>query len=194
MGIVQYSSKMKTNKTRQIKKDLLKLLKKKALKRGRIVLSSGKVSNFYLDGRLVTLSAEGAYWIACLILELIKDKKITAIGGPTLGADSIIGAVLSLAAVENRKLDGFIIRKSRKKHGRQRLIEGPVLRRGGRVVLIDDVATTGGSLVEAKNVLQEKGVIVDCVIVVVDRQEGAARKLARAGCRLISLFKKKDIV
>jgi len=185
---------MSENRTKQYKKRLLQLIKRKALKRGRVVLSSGKVSNYYLDGRLITLSSQGAYLIASIILDLIKDKKITAIGGPTLGADPIVGAVIGLASIKGKKLGGFIVRKSTKKHGMQRLIEGVPLPKGSRVVLVDDVATTGGSLVEAKAALDKQGVKVDCVIVVVDREEGAAQNLAKADCRLISLFKKRDIL
>jgi orotate phosphoribosyltransferase len=185
---------MKENKVKEYKRRLLQFLKQKALKHGRVLLSSGKVSNYYLDGRLVTLSSQGAYWVASIILDLIKDKKITAIGGPTLGADPIVGAVISLAAIKGKKLGGFIVRKGTKKHGMQHLIEGPRLPKGSRVVLVDDVVTTGGSLIAAKIALARLGVKVDCAIVIVDREEGARENLAKAGCRLISLFKKRDIL
>ncbi len=185
---------MTESKIKHHKKKLLQLLKNKALKRGRIVLSSGKVSDYYLDGRLITLSSQGAYLAASIILNFVKDKKIAAIGGPTLGADPIVGAVIALASKKGRRLSGFIVRKSAKKHGMQRLIEGPSLPKGSRVVLVDDVATTGGSLIEAKMVLDKQGVKVDCAIVIVDREEGAKENLARAGCCLISLFKKSDFI
>ncbi len=172
----------------------MRFLKEKALKRGRVLLSSGKISNYYIDGRLITLSSRGAYLVASIISELIRDKKITAIGGPTLGADSIVGAVIALSAIKGKRLGGFIVRKGTKKHGMQRLIEGPRLPRGSRVVLVDDVATTGGSLVAAKIALARLGVRVDCAIVIVDREEGAGKNLARVGCRLIPLFKKRDIL
>jgi orotate phosphoribosyltransferase len=185
---------MKENMLKLHKERLLQLLKRKALKRGRVVLSSGKVSNYYLDGRLVTLSSQGVYLAASIILELIKHKKIAAIGGPTLGADPIVGAVISLAATRKKRLSGFIVRKHTKKHGMQRLIEGPALARGSRVILVDDVATSGGSLVEAKKALSSMGVKVDCAIVIVDREEGATENLAKAGCHLISLFRTSDIL
>jgi len=185
---------MKEDKVRGNKMRLLRLLKRKALKRGRVVLSSGKVSSYYFDGRLVTLTSQGAYLAAGIILDFIKDKKIAAIGGPTLGADPIVGAVIALAAIKGRKLDGFIVRKSTKRHGMQHLIEGPPLLKGSRVILVDDVVTTGGSLIAAKRSLDKKGIIVDCVIVLVDREEGARENLAKAGCCFISLFKKADIL
>ncbi len=185
---------MVENMVNEYKSKLLQLLKRDALKQGRVTLSSGKVSNYYLDGRLVTLNSQGAYLVGSIILELIKDKKIIAIGGPTLGADPIVGAVISLAAIKGKRLGGFIVRKNTKRHGMQRLIEGPHLSRGNRVVLVDDVATTGDSLVAAKRALARLGIRVDCAIVIVDREEGAGENLAKAGCRLISLFKKKDIL
>ena len=185
---------MKENTVREAKKRLLGFLKSRALKRGRVVLSSGKVSSYYLDVRLVTLSSQGAYLAAIIILDLIKNKKITAIGGPTLGADPIVGAVIGFAPVKGRSLSGFIVRKSTKKHGRQRLIEGPPLPKRSRVVLIDDVATSGGSLIAAKKVLDKEGIIVDCAIVIVDREEGARKNLAKVNCRLISVFRKRDIL
>ncbi len=185
---------MKEGTIKQYKRRLLQLLKRKALKRGKIILSSGKVSSYYLDGRLITLTSSGAYWLGSIILDLIKGKRVTAIGGPTLGADPIVGAVITLAAIKKKKLSGFIVRKDTKKYGMQRLIEGPSLPRGSRVVLVDDVATTGGSLITAKKILQKEGIIVDCVVVIVDREEGARENLAKVDCPLIPLFKKRDIL
>ena len=184
---------MKDNRINKDKLQLLRLLKKNALKSGKVVLSSGKVSNFYLDGRQVSLCPQGAYLISRIILDFIKGKNITAIGGPTLGADPIVGAVLHQAAIKKKKLNGFIVRKAAKQHGMQRLIEGPILSKKSRVVLVDDVATTGGSLVEAKLALDRLGVGVVCAIVIVDREEGAEQNLARVNCPLIPVFRKRDI-
>ena len=179
---------------KQYKSQLLKLLKQKAVKTGRIKLSSGKISNFYVDGRLITLTPEGAWLIANIMLEMIKDKRIDAIGGPTMGADPIAGAVACAAFLKDMPLKAFIVRKAKKGHGTQRQIEGPNLKRGARVVIIDDVATTGRSLIEAKQALDKIGVKVDSAIVVVDRQEGAKENLKKAGCKLLSIFKKKDLI
>ena len=178
----------------QYKRRLLRLIKARALKLGRVVLSSGKVSDYYLDGRLITLTGQGAHLAAGIILELLKARNIAAVGGPTLGADPIVGAVISLAAIRGSKISGFIIRKAKKGHGMQRLIEGQLPPKGSRVALVDDVATTGGSLVEAKAILSKQGLKVDCAIVIVDREEGAKQNLTKAGCPLICLFKKKDIL
>jgi len=121
-----------------LKLRLLALLKKEAFKKGQFTLSSGKTSNYYLDGRIITLSPEGAYLVASIILEMIKDKGIDAIGGPTLGADPIVGAVACLSQINHIPINTFIVRKSTKEHGTQRQIEGPVLKKGSRVILVDD--------------------------------------------------------
>ena len=173
---------------RRSKASLARLLKKEALKKGRFVLSSGKVSNYYLDGRVITLTPEGAYLVAEIILSLIKGKEIDAIGGPTLGADPITGAIACLSHLRKIPLKTFIVRKAVKEHGTKRRIEGPALKRGEKVILVDDVATTGKALLEAKEVLDALGIKIDRAIVIVDRQEGAEDNLRQAGLKLQSIF------
>lgn len=173
----------------QLKEKLFELLNKEALKRGRFILSSGRESNYYLDGRVITLSAEGAYLIAAIMLEMIKDRAVDAVGGPTLGADPITGALAVLSYANNRPINTFIVRKQAKEHGAQRQVEGPELKRGSRVILIDDVATSGKAILEAKQALDKLGVISEQAIVVVDRNQGAVENLAKAGLRLESIFK-----
>ena len=136
-----------------LKARLARLLKIEALRKGRFILSSGKVSNYYLDGRIITLTPEGAYLVASIILGLVKDKNIGAIGGPTLGADPIVGAVACLSHIRKKPIKTFIVRKAVKEHGMKRRIEGPTLKRGEKVILVDDVATTGKALIEAKEAL-----------------------------------------
>lgn len=177
----------------ELKAKLKALLEKDAFKKGEFILSSGKKSNYYLDGRVITLTPEGAYLVAKIILEIIRDKKIAAVGGPTLGADPIVGAVAALAHLAQVPIKTFIVRKAAKEHGTQRQIEGPQLKAGDRVVLVDDVATTGKALVEAKAALDNIKVEIDCAIVIVDRQEGAAENLANAGLKLESIFTKTDL-
>jgi len=176
-----------------LKSDLLALLQKEALKKGKFILSSGKESTFYLDGRIVTMLPEGAFLIATIILDMIKGAKIDALGGPTLGADPMVGAVAAVSHASACPLRTFIVRKAAKGHGTQRQVEGPALKAGDRVVLVDDVATSGKSLIEAKEVLDSMGVIVDRAIVVVDRNEGAADNLATVGCKLQPIFMIRDL-
>jgi orotate phosphoribosyltransferase len=171
---------------------LLALFEKEALKKGKFVLSSGKESNYYLDGRIITLTPEGAYLTAAIILEMIKGKNLDAVGGPTLGADPIVGAIAVLSHIKNIPVKTFIVRKSTKEHGTQRQIEGPALKSGERVLLVDDVATTGKALIEAKQALDKIGVKIEKALVIVDRNEGAAQNLSKAGLKLESIFTIED--
>lgn len=185
---------MKKLELTELKSKLLALLKKEALKKGEFVLSSGKISNYYLDGRIITLTPEGAYLVANIILELIEGKGVNAVGGPTLGADPIVGAIAALSHIKKIPLKTFIVRKAAKEHGMQRQIEGPGLKKGDKVILVDDVATTGKSLVEAKDALDKMGVNVLETVVIVDRDEGAKENLAKAGIKLEPIFSRSDIL
>ena len=176
------------------KKELLQLLKKEAFLKKRVKLSSGKVSNFYIDVRKVSLSPKGVYLISKLIFNRIKKENITAIGGPTLGADPIVSGVCLLAHKSKKKLKGFLIRKSPKKHGRQKMIEGQVLSSKDKVIIVDDVATSGSSLIKTIDVLKKEKVKIAFAAVVVDRQEGAAENLSKYSCPLFSIFTKKDFL
>ena len=178
----------------ELKVRLFKLLNLEALKRGKFLLSSGKESNYYLDGRLITLSPQGAYLVASIILEMLKGEVLDAIGGPTLGADPMVGALAALSYINKQPIKTFIVRKQAKEHGTQQQIEGPALAKGNRVILIDDVATSGKAILEAKQVLDKIGVIAAKAIVIVDRGEGAAENLAKAGLKLESIFSCLDFL
>ena len=170
------------------REQLFELLKKNAFLKGKVILSSGKESDYYLDARLVTLSAAGAYHTARIMLDMVKDGAPDAIGGPTLGADPMVGAIGSLSHQQGGSLDTFIIRKAPKAHGKQRQVEGPLLKEGARVVIIDDVATTGKAFVESIEVLSKMNVKVLKAICVIDRQEGTREALAKFGVPLQSIF------
>lgn len=172
--------------------ELGELIKNKAYHEGPIKLASGKMSHYYLDARAVTLSARGAYLVGSIIFDLVKDWSVRAVGGPTLGADPMVGAVAVVSVLQNRPINTFLIRKTPKAHGRMLQVEGPALEPSDEVVLLDDVATTGGSLVEAIAILRKMDVVVRRAIVLVDRCEGAAENLAKVGCQLISIYKASD--
>jgi orotate phosphoribosyltransferase len=184
---------MSAQNIKGLKVRLARLLKIEAFKKGRFVLSSGKISSYYLDGRVITLTPEGAYLVANIILDLIRGKNIDAVGGPTLGADPIVGALACLSHIYHIPLATFIVRKAAKEHGMQRRIEGPKLKKNARVILVDDVATTGKALIEAKEALDGLGIKIDRAIVIVDRCEGAKENLKKAGLKLESIFKIKDL-
>ena len=175
------------------KETLRQLLIRRAYFREKIILSSGKESDYYIDARLVTLSSQGAYLCARLILDLIKNEPIDAVGGPTLGADPLVGALGVLSFQMGKPIDTFIIRKTPKAHGKGNQVEGPLLKKGSRVALIDDVATTGKAFARSLDVLESMGVIVKKAICLVDRAEGAKEALAQRGCALISILDISEI-
>jgi len=178
--------------SRQDKEQLRNIIKKNAYFREKVTLSSGKVSDYYIDARLITLTSDGAYLSAKLILEAIEGLTYDAIGGPTLGADPLVGAINVLSHQQKKHLKTFIIRKKAKEHGKQRLLEGPALAKGSRVILIDDVATTGQAFIHSLDVLTALDVKVVKAVCLIDRGEGAKEALAKKGCELVSVFKAGD--
>ncbi len=178
---------------RKDREELLELLTKEAYVKGKVILSSGKESDYYVDARRVTLMAKGAYLCARLILDQVKDDSYDAIGGPTLGADPMVGAVGVVSLQSGRPVNTFIIRKAPKAHGKQQQVEGPELRKGSRVILIDDVATTGKAFLESLDVLTPMGVQVVKAICILDRGEGAREALAQKGVPLVALFNISEI-
>ena len=170
------------------KKRLFDILKANAFFKGDFVLSSGKKSNYYLDARLVTLSAEGAFLCGRLILDAVKDAKPTAIGGPTLGADPMVGAVGAVSFLKDQPVKTFIIRKEAKGHGKGRMVEGPELTAADRIVVIDDVATTGKAFIHSIDALAQDGLKPVKCACIIDRQDGAREALAARGVELVSLF------
>lgn len=157
---------------------LLTLLKERAIQFGDFTLASGRKSAYYLDGRLVTLDAEGACLIARVILDLVRQEGIQAeaLGGLTMGADPIAGAVAAVSHAQGTPLSAFIVRKEAKGHGTGRRVEGP-LPAGARVIVVDDVVTTAGSTLQAIEAVEASGATVAAVICLVDRLEGGAEAL-----------------
>lgn len=172
---------------------LLELLKEKALKIGKFTLSSGKESDYYLDERMVTLSSEGAYLTAKVMLDMLKGIDFDAIGGPTLAADPILTSIAVTSHIEGRSIDSFIIRKEPKGHGTGKLIEGP-LNKGSNVVIVDGTMTTGGSLLKAIQAVENEGCKVVKVIVLIDRLEGGKSALKDKGYDVLSVFTKDDLL
>jgi len=174
---------------RQMLKELLDTL---AFERRPVVLSSGKTSHYYFDGRKVSLHAQGAYLIAQIFCDMVQNENVEAVGGLTMGADPIVGALGPEAYRRGINLTLFIVRKEAKKHGTKQQIEGPPLKPGQRVVIVDDVLTTGGSIIQAVQAVREIGCEVVKAIVLVDRQEGGTQALAEMGVRVESVFTAAD--
>ncbi len=185
---------MKNSNLAQLKSELLPILKARAFFREKIRLSSGKESDFYIDARRVTLSPAGANLCARIILEMFKNEKMDAIGGPTLGADPIVGAVAALSYEMGKPVNAFIVRKAPKPYGKQQQIEGPLLQEGDHIVLFDDVVTTGKSIVQSIDVLSAMNLKAAKAVCIVDRKEGAREILAQKGCELIAIFTIDDIL
>ena len=118
---------------KDLKKQLYDLIKEKAYHEGPIKLSSGKMGFYYIDARAVTLSAKGAYLVGQIVFDMVRSLKVKAAGGPTLGADPIVGALASVSYQQNMPLDTFLIRKTPKSHGRMLQVEGPELKAGDEV-------------------------------------------------------------
>ena len=173
---------------------LIALLTRDALRTGSFTLASGRSSHYYVDGRKLTLSAEGASVIAAGVLEVLTSHpEVTAIGGLTMGADPIVGATLAAAGSQGRgSLRGFLVRKEAKGHGTGKLIEGPIVP-GDTVAILDDVATTGGSSLQAVAAVEAMGGKVALVIVVLDRLEGAAEAFAAKGLEFQSVVTIRDL-
>ena len=147
---------------------LLAEIKNKAVVHGKVILSSGKEANYYVDLRRVTLDAVAAPLVGEVMLDLTAELDFDAVGGLTLGADPVATAMLHAAAAQGRKLDAFVVRKAEKAHGLQRRIEGPDVK-GRRVLAVEDTSTTGGSVMTAVEALREAGAEVVAVAVIVER-------------------------
>jgi len=173
--------------------ELLRLLAAKSFRLGEFVLSSGGVSDYYIDCRTTTLDAKGSKLTAQVFLDEIRARgwKPRAIGGLTMGADPIVTAV----GVVSGEIDGFLVRKAEKQHGTGRRIEG-FQEKGARVVIVDDVCTTGASTVQAIEAAREFGFNVVGVMCLVEREEAKGRpnvEKAAAPAPFISVFTASDV-
>jgi len=162
----------------------------KAVVHGKVILSSGKEADYYVDLRRVTLDAIAAPLVGEVMLDLTKDLNFDAVGGLTLGADPVATAMMHVAAGKGRKLDSFVVRKAEKAHGLQRRIEGPDVK-GRRVLAVEDTSTTGGSVMTAVEALKEAGAIVVGVAVIVER--GAAPLIAENGLKYLAAYQLADL-
>lgn len=175
-----------------LRQTLLDLLVQYAYVEGDFVLSSGARSSYYINGKQVTLRAEGALVIGRLLWQMLPpDTK--AVAGLTLGADPMVSAVSLVSAWENKPIPALIIRKQPKGHGTQAYIEGPKLPDGSQVVVLEDVVTTGGSALTAVERLQAAGYQVEQIIALVDREQGGAELYQSKGIKFQAVFSIKEI-
>jgi len=179
------------------KQRLKEILLEKSYRKGEFTLTSGKTSDFYIDVKQTSLSAEGSYLCGKLILDLMlaADTSIQAVGGMTLGADPLVSAVSVVSHLEGHPVPAFIVRKEAKGHGTENYIEGlSNMPAGCTVTLLEDVVTTGGTLIQVIKRVEDAGFVVGQVITVVERQEGGTEVLAEAGYKLEALFTREQLL
>lgn len=162
----------------------------KAVVHGRVVLSSGREADYYVDLRRITLDGEAAPLVGTVMRELTADLDYDAVGGLTLGADPVGTAMLHSAARDGRRLDSFVVRKTEKDHGLHRRVEGPDVA-GRRVLAVEDTSTTGDSVLAAVEALEAAGATVVAVAVIVDR--GAKSAVEARGLRYLAAYSLADL-
>ncbi|USN98441.1 MAG: orotate phosphoribosyltransferase [Phycisphaeraceae bacterium] len=161
--------------------DLARCILERAVTRGEFTLASGAKSDYYCDVRLVSLSGEGARLIADALLEETADLDFDALGGMDMGATPIAAAFGLRAHEQGLDIPTFVVRKNPKAHGTQKLIEGPLPETPQRVVIVDDVVTSGGSLIKAIEVAKQAGHSVVKAFAVLDRESGGSANIAATG-------------
>jgi orotate phosphoribosyltransferase len=179
-----------------LKKRLVELVLEKAFKYSEepvFKLVSGRMSNYYFNCKAVALHPEGMHLIGNLIFEMIKDLGVKGIGGLTLGADPIAYAVAHSSFLKGNPIEAFIVRKTPKSHGTMQLIEGNV-KKGDRVVIVDDVITTGKSTIEAITKAKEEGLEIVKVITFIDRQEGGREAIKALGYKVDSVITRDEVM
>ncbi len=177
-----------TNILKELKQELLV----NALKFGDFTLASGQKSAYYINCKTVTLSARGSFLVGMNLLPLVP-KNCVAVGGLTLGADPLVSSLTVISHQAGRPLQGFLVRKEKKDHGTGNQIENAPVP-GSRVVIVDDVITTGGSALKATEVALECGYTVEAVLCLVDRQQGGEAVFAKLGIPMRSLFKIEEFL
>lgn len=175
-----------------IRSALLDLICKVAYKEGDFTLSSGKKSTYYINGKQVTLHAQGALMVARILLNMLPAGTV-GVGGLTLGADPMVSAVSIVGAYENKPVTPLIIRKEAKGHGTRAYIEGPDLPAGSSVTILEDVVTTGASALKAVERLRDAGYKVDDILALVDRNQGGQELYKKEGLNFRPVFTIDDL-
>lgn len=178
-----------------LKKRLARILMERSYLEGTFTLASGKTSDYYFDCRQTSLHPEGAWLIGSLFTAMLADLPVTAVGGMTMGADPLISATSILSYEQGRPLAGLIVRKTVKDHGTGRYVEGlGNVRSGDSVAMLEDVVSTGGSVLEASRRIQDLGLRVPVICAILDREEGGREQLLNAGYPLQAIFTRPELV
>jgi orotate phosphoribosyltransferase len=181
-------------RTERARPELLRLLRTLSFRRERVVLASGKESDFFIDCKQAVLTADGHVFSAELMLDALRAlPRCDAVAGVVLGGCPLASAVSQLSYQRGRPIPALYVRKEAKDHGSKRLIEGPI-GPGMKVVMLEDVITTGGSTLAAVEILRQAGAEVVGVVVLVDRLEGGAEAIQEAGLEVVSLYTRHDFI
>jgi orotate phosphoribosyltransferase len=180
----------------QKKHRLIELLSERSFERRKVILASGKESDFFIDCKQTMLTAEGHALVGELMFELLAQlPDCEAVGGVELGGCPLASAVSLISFQHGRPLNALYVRKAKKDHGTTKLVEGDKsLKPGLRVALLEDVVTTGGSSLKAVESLKEAGAVVVGIVALVDRQEGGAEAIRAAGLPLVTIATKADFM
>lgn len=179
----------------EFKKKLARLLLELSYREGDFTLTSGKKSEYYFDCKQTALHAEGSYLVGRLFVEMLKDFDCKGVGGMTLGADPLVSSTTVVSYLEGRPMPGFIIRKKSKGHGTNQYLEGLAnFSAGDKVVLLEDVCTTGGTLITAAERVRDAGLEIVGVLAVLDREEGGRENLEKAGLKLSAIFTRQELL
>ena len=172
---------------------LLEIIKRKSLLRGSFTLASGATSDYYLDMKPTMFDPEGSNLIAEIVYEMLQDEPgVDSIGGLELGAVPIV-SIVTARSWHGRPLSGFVVRKEKKGHGTDKQIDGNFTP-NSNVVLIEDVTTKGGSVLQAVHAVRARGATVKKIITIVDRREGAEETLKNEGIVLVPIFTTRDLL
>lgn len=174
---------------------LRELIQELAIVRGKVILSSGKEADYYIDLRRVTLQQEASGLVGEVMLDLLDEAQLefTNVGGLTMGADPVGTAIMHTARANNRAVDAFVVRKAQKSYGMGRQVEGPSVE-GRNVIVLEDTSTTGGSALTAVEGVRKAGGNVIAVAVIVDRDTGAKERIeAEAGVPYLFAYGKDEL-
>ena len=179
----------------EMKKELARILWEKSYMEGDFTLSSGLKSDYYFDGRQTSLHPQGAWLIGNLFVDMLKGMNIAGVAGMTMGADPLITATSLAARAQGLSWPGLIVRKEAKKHGTGRSLEGMAnFKAGDCVGMLEDVVSTGGSVIRACESVRASGLVVRDVVCVLDREMGGREALRQVGCGLHAIFTRAELV
>uniref|UniRef100_A0A6M3K3F7 orotate phosphoribosyltransferase n=1 Tax=viral metagenome TaxID=1070528 RepID=A0A6M3K3F7_9ZZZZ len=165
----------------------------RAFLRGDIVLSFGERSDYYIDMRMIEVTSEGAYLIGEVLFDQIKDLDFNAIGGLAVGAVPLVTSVVITCFHRGREVEGFWVREKAKGHGTRKLIEGN-LPKNARVVIVDDVITSGQSVLKAIRTVEAEEAEILLVVSIIDRERGASKLFSSEGYEYKPIFMKRDLI